>query len=359
MMAQPIHGPIPRSPRSWLVGLAAAVGFWTVFIATAMAYQFSFHGQSYPISMLPFDALLVGMAALCSLALALAIRRLTGFPFGAQVGLTAVLVAAAAPPFEFAFRHVYYVLGAGPSIGEVGVGAVAANSLFWLAPFGMWATGVLALLHHAEARRRERQTAEAQLQAHHAQVRALRYQINPHFLYNTLNSVSALILDGRSAEADAMVVKLAAFFRASLSLDPLEDVPLGEEVAHQLLYLGIERVRFADRLQVSIDVPPELEKAGVPSFILQPLVENAMKHGMRGRGRRLHLRIGARACAGMLTIEVDDDGAGCSGTSGTGTGLSNVERRLRSRHGERANVAAERRSDGFAVRLNLPLTVLP
>ena len=189
-------------------------------------------------------------------------------------------------------------------------------------------------------------------------MRALRYQINPHFLYNTLNSVSALILDERSAEADAMVVKLAAFFRASLSLDPVEDTPLGEEIALQLLYLGIERARFADRLKVSVDLPPGLEKAGVPSFILQPLVENAMKHGMRGAGRRLHLRIGAWTQDEMLTVEVADDGAGSSGAEGTGTGLSNVERRLRSRHGDRASITTLRGSDGFAVRLTLPLTVL-
>ena len=117
-------------------------------------------------------------------------------------------------------------------------------------------------------------------EAQEAQLRALRYQINPHFLFNTLNSLSSLILSKQTDTAERMLMNLSTFFRATLSADPTADVSLDEEIKLQRLYLDIEQIRFPDRLSVEVDVPDALLAARVPVLILQPIVENAVKYGV-------------------------------------------------------------------------------
>lgn len=344
-------------PARAYLRLLGPLAFWMVFVPIGISYQHAVKGSSYELKMLPFDLLLIGLGWIASIVLAELVRHAAHGRIAKQLSVSALLVAATVYPFELSFRGFLYLLGQGPSLGAVGYKLMLATSMFWLAPFGLIALSSLALALHADARERERQAIEAREQAQQAQVRALRYQINPHFLYNTLNSISALIMDGRNDDADAMVIELAAFFRASLSVDPLKDVPLKDEIEHQLLYLGIEQSRFVDRVHVTVDVPPELANAGVPSFILQPIVENSMKHGLRGANRRLHLQLAARAEADSLVLEVADDGPGSASLPGTGTGLVNVERRLRTRHGERAGLEAKGGCDGFRVKLTMPLTL--
>jgi LytS/YehU family sensor histidine kinase len=189
-------------------------------------------------------------------------------------------------------------------------------------------------------------------------MRALRYQVNPHLLYNTLNSIAALILDKQNDVAEAMVVRLSDFFRASLSIDPHADVDLVDEVAFQRLYLDIEQMRFPDRLSSEIDIPKDLERAQVPSMILQPIVENALKHGVHPDGSPTHLKISASRAAQGLVLEVADNGPGPSTIAGTGVGLTNVRERLLARFGERAVLQAENRPGaGFTVRLTLPVVM--
>jgi len=136
--------------------------------------------------------------------------------------------------------------------------------------------------------------SRAEREAQSAQLRALRYQVNPHFLFNTLNSLSSLIIAGRAEEAESMVLKLSTFFRQSLTLDTGADISLAEEIALQRLYLDIERVRFPRRLKVEMDVPESLEKARLPALILQPLVENAIKHAVSTTRDTVTLSITAR-----------------------------------------------------------------
>jgi len=186
-------------------------------------------------------------------------------------------------------------------------------------------------------------------------MRALRYQVNPHLLYNTLNSIAALILDGKNDVAEAMVVRLSDFFRASLSSDLHSDVTLGREIAVQRLYLDIEQMRFPDRLTSNFEIPPDLEQELVPSLILQPLVENSLKHGVHPDGSPTHLTISALKEKDELVLEVADNGPGTSDASGTKVGLKNVRERLAARFGDNARV--ETHSDpgrGFVVRLRIP-----
>ena len=173
-----------------------------------------------------------------------------------------------------------------------------------------------------------------------AELRALRAQINPHFLFNALNTIAALVRT-RPEAAERVTEDLADLFRYSLTASDRAAVSLAEEIASVRLFLDIEQARYGDDLSVEIDVPDELASTPVPSLVLQPLVENAVKHGVRTREGRGTVRVEARAEAGDLVIRVADTGPGFGGASiddllGRGTGLTNVAERLRAAGAELA-----------------------
>ena len=223
-----------------------------------------------------------------------------------------------------------------------------------------WGSLFLALANAEAVRAAERREAELRRAAKAAELRSLRYQVNPHFLFNTLNSLSALVLTGKTAAAEAMIQSIATFYRTSLTGDATVDVPLSDEIQLQRLYLDVEGVRFPERLRVAIDFPDALATACVPGLILQPLVENAVKHGVAATTRPVTIRIDAREANGQLSITVADDGPGTSSNAervggGCGIGLTNVRDRLRARFGDAATMGIAR-DMGFAVTLTMPLT---
>lgn len=233
---------------------------------------------------------------------------------------------------------------------------VGRSLLFWSTVFGSCGAVIVAHSYSVDMRERERRLAEVEALARDAEMRALRYQVNPHFLYNTLSSISTLILDDRPQQADAMVMRLSYFLRASLATSAHDDIPLEEEVALQMLYLDIERLRFEERLEVAVDVPEDLGRALVPSLILQPLVENVIKHGLGPVGTVTRLSIRATKLAGRLVIEVANEGEGTvRGSGGTGVGLTNVRNRLAARFGGGQSFDVRPAPHGFTVRLSLPL----
>ncbi len=241
---------------------------------------------------------------------------------------------------------------------------IAADSaVTWFFFFAAWSAFYIAMVAQSQALGAQRRAAEAESAARAAQVRALRYQVNPHFLFNTLNSLSSLVMSGRPEEAEEMILKLSTFFRSSLSLDPSADVTLAEEIALQRLYLDIERVRFPRRLKVEIDVPPNLEAARLPALILQPVVENAIKYGVSATRETVTLRIAAReAGPGRFKVEVSNSGKtkrarrDDNGFEGTGVGLGNVCQRLRARFGHAAQCEfGPIDGGGYRVVMTLPL----
>jgi len=234
-------------------------------------------------------------------------------------------------------------------------GAVRTIS-FWTWFFLAWAGVYLALMYSFDVQEEQRRTAELREEAHAAQLQALHSQINPHFLFNSLNSVSALILDRENDLADEMVVKLANFLRLGLAADPTIKVPLALEMELQRAYLDIERLRYAD-LAVSITIPESLESALVPSLILQPIVENAIKYGVAGAPPPASLNIAATSDDGRLVLEVTDSGRGKCTSKGAGIGLSNVRQRLELLYGpERSSLSAGRDQQGrFHVQVCMPL----
>lgn len=224
-----------------------------------------------------------------------------------------------------------------------------------LAPFGLWSGIALVVTYNGELRERERRLAMLEAQAQDAQLRALRYQVNPHLLYNALNSIAALILARKNDVAEAMLLRLASFFRASLSSDPHSDIPLADEIALQMRYLEIEQMRFPN-LSVDFSLPEGLGQVRVPSLILQPLIENVLKHGANPDGNPTQLKIAAMRNGGRLVLEVSDNGPGISSYRGTGVGLGNVRSRLATRFGGRASLETDSRPGlGFTVRLTIPV----
>ena len=233
------------------------------------------------------------------------------------------------------------------------------QALSWYFFIVAWGIMYIALSYAAKERRAERRAALYRAEAQSAQLRALRYQINPHFLFNTLNSLSTLVLRQRGEEAERMILNLSRFFRSSLTVDPADDVPLADEIRLQRLYLDIERVRFPDRLKVEIDVPKPLECCPVPSLILQPLVENAIKYGVARSISPVTVSIRAAREGDRLRLTVADDGsapASAPTAEGAGVGLRNVRQRLSARFGTAAFCDYGPTSQGgFRVDLMLPL----
>ena len=229
---------------------------------------------------------------------------------------------------------------------------------FWTWFFLAWAGLYLALMYSFDVWDEQRRSAELREQAHVAQLRALHSQINPHFLFNSLNSVSALILDKDSEKAEEMVTKLARFLRLGLSADPTRKIPLELEIELQRSYLEIEQLRYPD-LSVEFDIADDVKSALVPALILQPIVENAVKYGVAGAPPPAKIGIGASCVDGRLRLEVDDSGNGKPVASGGGIGLANVEQRLVLLYGvDRSSMTAGRDAHGgFRVRLLLPLEV--
>jgi hypothetical protein len=227
----------------------------------------------------------------------------------------------------------------------------------WSLLMGSWlylmVAGCSYAIHaHRRARAGELAVREARMLAQQAQLAALRARINPHFLYNALHSVGALVTrDPR--QADQALERLGDLLRYALEAE--DEVPFRREWAFTEDYLAFERLRLAGRLEVVSQVDPATAPVLVPPLILQPLVENAVRHGLADRAEGGVIRLGARIEGGQLVLTVDDDGAGGPVGEGTGIGVSSVRERLRVLHGDAATVDAGPRSRGFGVTVKLPV----
>jgi LytS/YehU family sensor histidine kinase len=213
-----------------------------------------------------------------------------------------------------------------------------------------------ARLAQAEAERERERTRSAELErlAVDAQLRSLQAQIEPHFLFNTLANVVSLI-DASPGRARMMLERLIDLLRASLAASRSPRTTLGQECGLVSAYLDILAIRMGERLQYAIDLPPELASARLPPLSLQPLVENAIKHGLEPKlgGGRVVVR--ARAVDGTLRIDVEDDGLGFTRESGSGVGLQNLKERLSASYGADARLLISELAPGTRVQLTLPL----
>ena len=221
-----------------------------------------------------------------------------------------------------------------------------------------WASLYFALLAGYQASAAQRREEEFRSAAKAAELRSLRYQVNPHFLFNTLNSLSALVMTGKPQRAEEMIQSISRFYRHSLADDPTSDVALADEFDLQRQYLEIEAVRFPDRLRTKFDLPSNLADARVPGMILQPLVENSVKYAVSPVARTITITVAAREEFDRLVVTVSDDGPGVpSGVKhGFGIGLANVRDRLEARFGPDVVLTSTPHEGGYTTEMRVPLT---
>lgn len=236
-------------------------------------------------------------------------------------------------------------------------GGPALSWLLTTLPFGTAVYFAMLAVEHAAyylVQLRERETQAARLQAQLAEARlgALRMQLQPHFLLNSLNAIAVIVRDRDTTRATRMLEQLGEMLRRVMRADRPQEVSLVEELEFVRQYLGIEQVRFPDRLRPEILLDPSLHAAAVPEFVLQPLVENALRHGLARRVGATRLRIEARREADDLLLTVTDNGPGPDAEPaepGEGLGLGNLRERLATLYGARARLDLRPGAEGGAV----------
>jgi len=323
LITQYVGALLYEKPASYIkVVLAAAVSGFLLSAPLRYAYRWLW-GRRPPV--------IIAGALLAAWLTALAWRAVINYSYGVFVG-------------DWMEGEPWY-----------GIFTGALSSTYLLA---CW-SGLYFGIKYYETLQQQREAAlEASALAQEAQVKMLRYQLNPHFLFNTLNAISTLILDGQGKVANQAVGQLSEFLRHTLDQDPMKKVTLRQELAALDLYLGIEKLRFGDRLRLEFDIEDLANQALVPSLILQPMVENALKHAIAPREEGGRLRIEAHAGERVLKLVVQDDGPGLAvGVNlgeGRGVGFRNTRERLAVLYGEHQKLAVRFARPGLRIEIELP-----
>jgi len=242
-----------------------------------------------------------------------------------------------------------------------GVRVYFASWFFITLPFGVAVYFAVAGVEHAvrylqESRERETQVARLSEQLSTARLAALQAQLNPHFLFNSLNTIAVLVRDGDGTTATRVIEQLSDVLRRTLSRTHANEVTLREELELVSQYLAVEQARFSDRLRPELDIDPSTLAAAVPSFALQHLVENAVRHGIARRSDAGRLIVSARRAGELHELSVADDGPGLSASAAepAGHGLANTRERLRTLYGDRASLVVANAEQGTIARMRIP-----
>jgi Histidine kinase len=237
---------------------------------------------------------------------------------------------------------------------------VAAQASEATIVFIAWSALYFGIKHYGTVEEQRARVLASEATAREAQLQALRYQLQPHFLFNTLNAISSLVVSKQPELATEMIAKLAGLLRNTLSFPEAHVVTLREELAVTEEYLSIEQVRFGRRLAVSLSVSPAASEAQVPRFLLQPIVENAIRHGIARCPNGGQVWITASVIEGQLRIAIENDrteGLLQSGDQGNGLGLANTKIRLEKLYGEQGSVTVTTAQNSrFLVLIQFPLT---
>ncbi|MNS49931.1 Sensor histidine kinase YehU [compost metagenome] len=324
-------------------------------------------------SLEPWFVLVVAFATLVGMAyclpLYLVVRRVHPLPVARRLPLLAcaTIAAGAAVALTDAAFGRWVMERAATSAARMSLFQHALGNLTGFTSFcGLLAGLYDMLLTQRDLSAREHEIAaarltvtEARAAATAARLETLRYQLNPHFLFNTLNAISSHVVTGRANEAEDMLSRLSEFLRKTLVSEGEGLSTLEAELEMLHGYLEIEGVRFGDRLAVEFACPLSLMPALLPPFILQPLVENAIKYGVASTMRPVTVRIEAeRSTDGLLTLSVIDDGDGSAAVApSAGVGLRNVRERLRVHYGDAAALASGATADGYRASICIPMEV--
>ena len=343
--------------RRWLLFTAAMVILlWVSYFAGVSAMVDM--GTPEPTEDLYLPRTIVTLAGVLVTFAIVALQLHLRNPSLARRGIIAVVAAVAAAALQSAINiEIFRIFfpGTSPSWGVVTfVTDYAWRIWIWVAGSGT----ILAMSYASDIRERERRILALQNLAHSAQLQALRFQLNPHFLFNALNSIAGLISTRRVDAAETMTENLADFLRLTLTLDPQKLITLEEELHLQSLYLEVEKERFPDRLAVRIDVASPLRSALVPSLITQPLVENSVKYAVAQSECPVELSITARKLDDRLELIVSDSGGdgAIRRSKGACLGLRNVADRIRMHYGDGGTLISEPlASGGFRNQLLIPM----
>ena len=358
-MAEPATAS-PSATRLWyLIPLACLVP--AVLDALQAAMQAKLDGQPVSWSYVVFSGIeWIFLGALTPIAYYLGrrlpLRRETLARTFAIHFAGAIVLCIAWASLGVALRYLLGMVGPNNPLPKH-LASWVLTSLPWSVFMYFAVTGcVYAFIYFAEAREREAQSAKLAAQLAEARLGALRMQLNPHFLFNSLNAIGVLVRDQKTAAASRMIELLGDVLRTVLRNDPRHEVPLRAEIEFLEQYLAIEQVRFSDRLTVRWSIDESLRGALVPEFVLQPLVENALRHGIAKRSDAGVLEIAARRERDVLVLTVSDDGAGLPETpNGSGVGLANVRERLQTLYGGVARLdIAPRAGGGVIATVRLP-----
>lgn len=348
--------------RPAVQGVILAALLWLVAFACYLAPGVAAGADSWRYTLFLGLCALVGfsLSLVMFAVLARAVRLRSWRRPVLALGALATALVAHAISDTIAFELLVSSYAVGPTARMTGEELLLLTNVLLLAPVHVtYAIAVLLGFSLRAVNERERRLAAALAATQEAQLAALRFQINPHFLFNSLNAVSSLVATGRNRDAEAVVDRLAAFFRASLGRAPTALVPLSEEFDVVGAYLDIEAARFGERLAVELEMPHTLADAQAPHFLLQPLAENAVKHAVAHSKAPVRIAISAWSQGGYLFVEVRDDGAaGPPRTaSGAGVGLRNVAARLAALYGDDGRLDAAPLERGFAACVRLPLSL--
>jgi signal transduction histidine kinase len=272
--------------------------------------------------------------------------------------VTGVSLAVAASLYAFVDAWVFRIQNptSETAFGTLFLGALFLGSML----LGAWSALYYAINFFLRVEEQNDQLLRLETQATRAQLAMLRYQLNPHFLFNTLNSISTLVLLKQTEPANAMLSRLSSFLRHTLVNEVHSRVTLAQEVETLHLYLDIEKMRFEDRLRPSFDIDPAVRDALLPSLLLQPLVENAIKYAVTPMEEGAEISVSARLENDKVRIVVSDTGPGKNGpipknTHSTGVGLGNIQERLNQAYGEAHEFEIKSSTGGgFSVIIALP-----
>lgn len=303
------------------------------------------------------------VAAVCGFALSLLLRSTYRrfWDVSPPQKVLCIIVASAICSLIWSIPHTFLTLKLLPNHGMMSVW----TEYFWgastiLYVFVCWSCLYFGIKYHHVAQEAIRREFESAALAHDAQIKMLRYQLNPHFLFNTLNAISTLILEKQAKLANETIVQLSNFLRHSLDKDPVPKVTLEQEIATLNRYLAIEKVRFGDRLNLNVEIDERVRFCLVPSLMLQPLIENSIKHAIAKSKGGGTIGIHAESASGRLRLTLRDNGPGMELKDGEllyngGIGIRNTKERLKQLYGDRYHFSiAKLEPRGTQICIELP-----
>jgi signal transduction histidine kinase len=339
----------------WILQSAGWAGYFVLRtlsgIANAMEWSFAIH-----------IALLTATGYSITLLMAAIYRRLIRLrPIVTWLATIAILlIASAAFSAIEAWSHATFVKPGARLAGVVFFGAILLDFVLLTA----WSALYFAINYYILLEERHDRMIQLANQANFAQLAMLRYQLNPHFLFNTLNSISTLVLLKQTERANAMLSRLSSFLRYTLVNEPTGTVTLEQEVETLKLYLEIEKMRFEDRLRPCFKVDPSVARGRLPSLLLQPLVENAIKYAVTPQEDGADINIEARLAGDRVLLSVSDTGPGADSSytvraeQSTGVGLANIRDRLAQAYGADHRFETQTNANGgFSVLIEIPYQI--